>query len=682
MSIMPKETKKDIPEVKAEPVERRELQVVREEEKALTAADRPKKPQNVFIGTLNVIAGPMRSVYDPIAKVCYEPLASHYDRKYRAKFPKHHSKVFSLDMALLTVIGALIVFAAFADTLLPLIPVAPIVRLDTLAPKSVTSGRETDYIIAFGNDSASKLGCAELRIHLPSDTVIDEPLPTFEDTGKTCWIDGARMGHLKADDAQHDVLVYLIGDMAPNAKDAVRFKATTFGPTGSTKVMTAELLYWEEAHTTPTRVASRSEWQVVDSTFSLDLDLPANINRGRQHGLTIRYGNAGTELIPEASVRLSAPDDFTVTGAEPSMTSRNEWRVGTLDPGAEGTITVYGFFRATPDAQRSAPTFAVRGYAAGAEGERVLAELVRENADPLAADVEFGHEIVTPAGRQALLPGEAVTVAVHYRNAGQKTLGDMRVTLDTEGKYLVSPSPEGLAWDSATNPELAAVKPGDAGTLTATFRIAGPITAEMLGAEEFPMLSIAARAQYATEDDPTRPIRVDTQVTDMPIATTLGLEGTALYFTKDGDQLGVGPLPPKVGQTTKYRVFLTVTTTTGGVDDAQLEAYLPPNVEWAGRATVTAGEALDHFPSTGRIRWLLGKIPAHAEGDADRIGASFEVAITPGEADVGSVPTLLKNIRVFGQDAVTGLRLNTVTETITTDLPYDRRAAGKGTVVK
>ena len=204
----------------------------------------------------------------------------------------------------------------------------------------------------------------------------------------------------------------------------------------------------------------------------------------------------------------------------------------------------------------------------------------------------------------------------------------------------------------------------------------------MLGADTFPSLRISAAAQYTIDEDPTRPIRVDTQVSDLAIATKLGLEGAALYFTKDGDQLGVGPLPPKAGQTTKYRVFLTITTTTGEVDNAQLEAYLPSNVEWTGRASVTAGEALDHFPSTGRVRWTIGRLPANADGTGTRIGASFEVAVTPGESDIGSVPTLLKSIKVFGSDVTTGLKLNATAENISTDLPYDRRALGKGTVVK
>ncbi len=677
---MAKDRRKSEPRVEAEPVEKGALQVVREGEKAVAGQEAGAgKPQNIFIGTLNVIAQPLRNVYDPIKKVCYEPLAAHYEERYKQKFPKHHSKIFVLDVALLAIIGALAVFWFFANTLLPLFPVAPLVSISVLAPKSLTSGESADFVIAYDNNSPKTLHCAELRIRLPEDTVLPEIPPAVE-KGTTCVVDRSAGLRLLVDADEPRVHVVPLGDIGPEGRGVIRFKAKAYGSSESTKVMETELTYWEEAATAPSRVSSRDEWQVTSSALALTITVPKGVSRGYSQAVAIGYANRGSDVLPNAAVRLSPPEDFVVTGSEPAPTARNEWDLGTIEPGAEGSIAVYGYFRATPGPLRAAPTFAVRGYTDTDQGGRVLAELVRENADPGAADIDFSQEIAEPAGRQTLEPGETVRVKIRYRNSGQKTLNDMRVSVDPGAAYVNSPSPATLAWDAKSNPELAEVKPGDSGTLEASFAVNEAIGQGDVGEDE-PSLHVSSRASYVA-DDVTKPVLIDTQAADLPIATKLGLQAAALYYTKDGDQLGVGPLPPKAGQTTKYRVFLTVTTTTGAADGVTVDAYLPPNVEWTGHASVTAGDALDYFPSTGRVRWNINHVPAFADGTGTRVSASFEAAVTPTKAEVGSVPPLVRSAAVSGTDAATGLKLRTTAADVTTDLPYDQRAAGKGAVVK
>jgi hypothetical protein len=608
----------------------------------------------------------------PLRKVCYEPLAAHYHEKYRSKYPVHHAKILILDLALLFIAGGLTVFWIFANSILPLIPVPSLVNIEMLAPRTLVSGAPSDFVIAYRNDSPQPLSCAQLRIRLPADTVLEEePLKT-ELSRKTCYVEHDASAML-TDPTEPDVHVILLGTIEPNGRDAVRFKARTYGPTGSTKTMTAELQYWDVGATEPTRVSTRNEWQVTDSALALDITTPEVVSRGQARTVSLSYANRGEDALQGAVVRLSVPEDFTVTGSSPAADSRGEWHLGTLDPGEEGKITVFGYFR--PTAGGAAPTFAARGYVE-AGGKLTLAELVRKNADPGAADVEFAAEILSPAGRSALLPGEEIQVKVTYRNAGRTDLKDMRIVLDPGAAFITNEAPEGLVWDAKSRQGLADVKPGDAGEFIASFAVP-----QTIPDGEPPILHVSAAASYASSGAAAHEVRIDTPVIDLPVATRLAVDAAALYYTKDGDQLGIGPLPPKAGETTKYRVFLTVSTTTGAAENVVVEAFLGPDAAWTGHATVTAGEPLDHFASTGRLRWTIGTVPAGVGGDT-KFGATFEVAITPGKGEVGSAPQLLKSIKVTGIDAATGLQLHGVAENITTDLPYDKRALGKGTVVE
>lgn len=625
---------------------------------------------------------------DPVTKVCYTHLSHHYEHKYRQKFPVHHSKVFYFDMFLLALLSALIVLWFFVDALLPLVPVPPLIRIDAVSPTAVMSGQDEDYVITFENQSDETVVCAVVRVQLPPDTYMAQDVAEATADDRVCTIDGPN-SPLTWESTEHRVLLYTLNTLGPRSNHSLKFVARTYGASGSGKPVTAELTYWEPGAAIESRVSARSELAVASSALQLDAQMPPRIERGRQQIIAINYKNVGDRPIKGAAVRVSSPEDFVVTGGNPTFAATNEWRLGDLEPAEFGTLTLRGYFKALParPGVDAASVFALRGYVAEDAKPNVLAETVRVNADTRAADLTFYQE-VSPLPSGVLIPGDTVRVTVHYRNEGTASMYDAVITVDAGAAFIAGGTASTQTWDKRNESDLAEIRPGVGGTLTATFTVKPEITAEELGNLPFPSLHISSRGEYAlvasggaepvAEEDL---VRVDTGTADLPIASRLGLEAAALYYTKDGDQLGVGPLPPTVGQTTKYRVFFSITATTGDVREAVVEALLPENVRWTGDSSVTNGSSIDYLPTSRRVRWQAGLIPAGTGPDSARVGASFEVEITPVAADVGSSPVLLQSIDIHGQDAATGLPLRAMAPAVTTDLPFDVRAAGKGAVV-
>lgn len=682
------------PTTDATPVPKQELEAVRKEERqgaltrALGAVARPvlavcDPVLRVCYNAFGVVAGPLKIVTDPVRKVCYEPIAgrfsTHYHKKYRTRFPRYAKALFIFDLALLAVIGSLITFALFADRLLPAVTVPTLVRLEATAPETIVSGKETTFTVSFSNDSASELGCAEIDVRLPAGTkVLDDVHAMNEENDAFCVAYGYSTAAF-SDTARPDVVTFRLGTVPADGRGTVQFKAIPFGPTGSTKVLSAELRYWEEAKTSPSRVALRREWEVSDSALALGLELPPQLVRGRAETVTLTYENGADAAFPDATLTLTPPEDFVVTGSSTAQSGRNSWRLADLAPGRKGSIEVYGYFRAV--ASKSAPNFTLSATAL-IDGKSRMVESVRKNADARAADIELTQVLEQPAGRETAFEGETMRVAVQYRNAGSQTVRNLSIAVDPGAAYVNRLSPATLSWNPATNPELASVAPGASGSFIAEFAVSEPLTPALLGDDEAPQLFVASRAEYEREGEAGRPIRVDTETTRITVATKMTIKATALYYTTDGDQLGIGPLPPKVGEQTKYRVLMSIENTTGDAEDVIVEATLPAGAEWGGRSVVTAGDAVDYLPSTRKIRWAVGKVPAYAGDDGTRIGASFEIIVTPTENEVGAPMALLEDIKMAGNDVRTGLRLTGAAERITTDLPYDRRAAGKGAVVK
>ena len=102
----------------------------------------------------------------------------------------------------------------------------------------------------------------------------------------------------------------------------------------------------------------------------------------------------------------------------------------------------------------------------------------------------------------------------------------------------------------------------------------------------------------------------------------LYLTSQALYFSREGEQVGRGPWPPKIGETTKIKVFWNF----GGVDndmgDNIVAAKLGGSVVWTG--FVPIGESVAYDRNTGIVQW-------NAKRESVLV---FEVSITPSNEDM------------------------------------------------
>jgi len=649
--------------VEAEPARPEDLELVRKEEAGPPTV--PAKTGNIFIGTLNVFTGQMGKFVDPVKKVCYEPLQTHWEEKYKKKYPDRAHWVLALDLTLLTVIGALVVGAIFAYFVMPAFPQPQVVTLQTLAPQTIISGAPTELIIAYQNETGGRLAEAVLKVRLPDGFVLDSPAQPAADQAKPAVVQALKD--------------YPLGNIMPHGRGEVRIPGTAYAPVGSRPTLTAELYFWREGATEPTRVATYNEWPVTDALLGLSVRVEDAVIRGRQSAVTITYANKSEAALPSAVVRLTPPDDFTVTGSSPRMTGQNEWKLTDIEAGGKGAIEVYGILRSGAG-KGAVPNFTVRGYLVQ-DGARHLVQEVRQNIDALTTGFELTQEVGKPAGKMSLNPGEETEVVVRYRNGGPRPMVNVKIQLEPTARYLADEA-DAYSWDSSNTPALARLEPGATGSVTAKLKLKDTIDAAVTGGDQHPMLETKAWAQYFMAEDLTRPIYADTAVISLPFATRLGLKASALYYTKDGEQLGIGPLPPQAGQTTKYWVFLYVTNTTNAVRDARLEAFLPPEASWTGRYSVTSGQPTVFLPATGQVVWDIGAVPEFADGGGTRVGASFEVAVKPGKGAIGTVPVLLKDIKLTGTDTVTGSKIFAAAPDVTAILPFGSPAAKEGKVIK
>ena len=153
------------------------------------------------------------------------------------------------------------------------------------------------------------------------------------------------------------------------------------------------------------------------------------------------------------------------------------------------------------------------------------------------------------------------------------------------------------------------------------------------------------------------------------------LSDAAYYTSPQGDQLGIGPLPPLVGIPTNYWIFFEAKSDADW-RDLVVGARLPRGVELTDSRSLLAGD-FNYNPETRQLIW---RIPAFI-GRSESYRLGFEVQLLPTADQVGKVMTLLDSPQYYATDVLTEQEKSGSLDKLTTDLDKDRFNSGQGKVV-
>lgn len=145
------------------------------------------------------------------------------------------------------------------------------------------------------------------------------------------------------------------------------------------------------------------------------------------------------------------------------------------------------------------------------------------------------------------------------------------------------------------------------------------------------------------------------------------------YYTEEGEQLGRGPLPPRVAEKTEY--WVVVRAEPGLITrDTELRVELGDHVIYADKFSASISGAPRQVGNA-----LVWRPDALADGGAFTFAAAL--AFRPIADMVDAEAVIVRSVRLLGKDA-SGAPMEAVTGYLATDVPADARAAEKGTRVR
>jgi hypothetical protein len=561
-------------------------------------------------------------------------IRGHYHAKYhsRYKYPKH---LFTFDLFLVAAIvflaGFILYFNFFWTP-----AILRQVDLGFYAPADWRIGEETQFEARYANRSKETLGDAVLAIELPRGFILESSSP---------------------DIAQYKVLH--LGALPAGGNGKVTLRGRAIGNLGEKQELRAYLTFSRGARRE--QKAAAVAINVSKPALQVDFDFPKVITAGEEIIKEAEILNLAGLTGASLKISVMAPPDFILRGPAESVLEKIE--------------------------NKSSVMF--NGYALPKSKEikiAVLSKLLFENEEFLNDEKIYALAVLPPqisvslsAGETAYIsPGETLSFNLQaVNNSKNAIIGAGFGLADANGMLDREFIPAGARWDGdalifGARENLSAGKTAD---LSFRLKIKDDFSKE--SGELAKNLSLRLAPFVLASKDAKRYCG---DFSDLKFVSALALRAFARYFSPEGEPLGRGPLPPKVGKETRAWIFFEIENTTNDILGAKISGHLPPGVEFTGVASVFYGNAIQYDAKNRLIAWDVGLVPAYAGLGAESPAAGFEVKFVPSASDRGKTMILLGGATIAGKDEFAGENLDESAPAVTTAFQYDEEARGMGVV--
>jgi len=273
-------------------------------------------------------------------------------------------------------------------------------------------------------------------------------------------------------------------------------------------------------------------------------------------------------------------------------------------------------------------------------------------------------------------PGGSIQFKAHYKNTTNVQIPNVAILASIDDKY-IDVKTLGVQWgsfDGRTNsiiwnavgvPELAVLDPKEEGVVSFSATLK-PVFLPKNFSDKNLTVSARVRITAATPPESLSGLPLESEDTiSVKINTQFSFNEKA-YF-QDGFFQNTGPVPPAVGQRTTFGISWQLANTINDVDEIEVTAVVPPNVEWTGQVyPQDANIAFDQY--NGVIRWKPGKVFAGAGTLMPVTRVDFQLAFTPALVHVGQVINLVSGATLKAVDTFTGTKMERQVSPVNTDL--------------
>ncbi|MEK7105474.1 MAG: hypothetical protein AAB865_02220 [Patescibacteria group bacterium] len=524
-------------------------------------------------------------------------------------------------------------------------------------PEEVKSGEAVQFDVIYQNRGHVPLANLELKLNLPkgfSPTTM-EPAPT---TAPDVWT---------------------IGSVTAGSDGLIRLKGTWIDPVPSGQTVQAIATYHPANFNSDFQAIATKAIVIKESTLLLTVEGPATATSGSTIDYTYTIKNDGPSEASNLHLRLTLPATFIVSSSDPAPIEGGaaEWALAApLPAGTEAKITVTGAYAADATGVQT-----IHGSVGVMREESYVEQTVLDSqTDVLGGGLSLRLIVNGSTEEQTADLGSKMRLSIDVTNGGKEIVGGLSSALTVEGGEAIDWNKADLAGGSRSGNTVTwagsvlSKKGILEGTGRETIDLSLPLMSSVSAEADTLTLTVAASITKTGDLADEKTLQSTPLVIQLNSDTSLS---TSARYYEDSAAVGSGPLPPEVGQTTTLRVYWALDNTLHALDDVTVSATLPPSVAYNGPVTTDIG-TVSLEPSTRTLTWTIDRLPT----SVTHAGMTFDLSITPTADDVGEFVKLSNETTLGATDSVTGARLQLSGDILTTELPDDEEAAGKGAVIE
>ncbi len=523
----------------------------------------------------------------------------------------------------------------------------------------VKAGEEVVYEINYQNTGKVPIAALELSVNLPPGFNLYSTIP--ESSEKTEWT---------------------IGSLTPKSDGSVIIKGVFLSEVVSSERIQALFTYKPANFNSTFQDIETKKISIEESVIQTSVVGPEKALVGDEVEYTINIEHTGK--TPAYSIRVMPilPADFTVVSTQPEFEKEKAyWNIASLEPAELKEFTVKGVYTASANGEQKFTSNV------GFIKEEVFLIQNQEifSTDVLGGSVTF-HLIIDGSDKdQAVDAGKVLRGSIDFENKGVDTAKDISFVLDLEGGGKTIPvdwdkadlrdgkrSGSKITWDGSVKDELDSLSPGSKGVIDFSL----PILTNLSGSHADSFIATLSTTVAKVGTIKSSRIIKSTPI-KLSVNSNTSIWAEVRYFSDEGMPVGTGPMPPKVGETTTYRIFWNISNSLHELKDVSLETNLPQDVTWLDKSATDIG-GVEFNPTTRRVKWRASKLPTQIK----QASTWFDIAINPAEHDIGSFMKLTNQTSFSAIDTATSDSITDTIPNLTTELPKDKYADGKGVVTK
>lgn len=513
-------------------------------------------------------------------------------------------------------------------------------RLEILGPQDPQTFEEVEYLVKYKNNG---------------NIVLEEPKLTFQYPENSLPSAGDSLRTEKN-----------LEDIYPGEEKTFSFKTRLFGKEGETRKAEASLRYrprnLKAFYESKTTFSSKIRF----APLTFELDLPSKIEADREATFYLNYFSNADLPLSNLRVKVEYPAGFEFLESKPKALGKSEWDLPLLNKAEGGRIEIKG--KLSGDQKQQKIFRATLGI--WQEGEFTLLKEAVKGTEITQSSLSV-FQLINGASEYTASAGDILHYEIFFRNTSPEPYQDLFLVLKFAGQLFNFDSVKtdsgqfqrgdnSLVWDWREIPKLKFLDQGEEGKVEFWIDLK----------KDWQPLSSQDRNSVLKNTVILSQTRRDFE-TKVNSKLTIEQQG----FFRDTEVFeNLGPLPPRVGETTTYTINWRVRNYYNNVNNVKVKAILPQEVKLTGR--ISSQDSRLTFDSESReIVWEVGNLEAGAGLFNSPSFVAFQIAFTPQESQRGKVVQLVSEAAIFGEDDFTRQNLSARAPAITTSSLADQAAA-------